>query len=276
MARARNIKPSFFKNEDLVELPFEARLLFAGLWTLADREGRLEDRPKRIKMEIFPADEVDVVEMLDALEGRGFIRRYLVEGMRCIHVCAWDKHQTPHHTERASTLPSPPYNGDLTVKDASEDSGNPSDSLIPDSLIPEEAPPPVAPAPSKAARKTSIPANFGVSERVREWAKKNGHHSLDKHLEHFVGSCKARGAKYLDWDEALMTAIRANWAKVPIQQPAQQHPVVYEPVITAEWWKTNSGIEAKARELGIDQGADQWPVFKHRVLEAAKARENMQ
>ena len=55
MARARNIKPAFFKNETLVELPVETRLLFIGLWTLADREGRLEDRPKRIKMEIYPA-----------------------------------------------------------------------------------------------------------------------------------------------------------------------------------------------------------------------------
>ena len=57
MARARNIKPGFFRNSDLVELPMDARLLFIGLWTLADRMGRLEDRPKQIKMEIFPAEE---------------------------------------------------------------------------------------------------------------------------------------------------------------------------------------------------------------------------
>ena len=47
MARSRNIKPSFFMNEDIIELPYEARLLFIGLWTLADREGRLENRPKK-------------------------------------------------------------------------------------------------------------------------------------------------------------------------------------------------------------------------------------
>ena len=41
MARARNIKPGFFRNADLAELTFEARLLFIGLWTLADSEGRL-------------------------------------------------------------------------------------------------------------------------------------------------------------------------------------------------------------------------------------------
>ena len=55
MARARNIKPGFFLNEELVELPFSTRLLFIGLWTLADRDGRMEDKPKRIKMSLFPA-----------------------------------------------------------------------------------------------------------------------------------------------------------------------------------------------------------------------------
>jgi len=33
-----------------------ARLLYPGLWMLADREGRLEDRPLRIKAEILPYD----------------------------------------------------------------------------------------------------------------------------------------------------------------------------------------------------------------------------
>lgn len=47
MARARNIKPGFFINEDLVELPFSTRLLFAGLWIIADREGRLGERDRR-------------------------------------------------------------------------------------------------------------------------------------------------------------------------------------------------------------------------------------
>lgn len=58
MARMRTIKPGFFTDEELVELPFEVRLLFVGLWTLADREGRLTDKPKQIKMAIFPAAHV--------------------------------------------------------------------------------------------------------------------------------------------------------------------------------------------------------------------------
>ena len=71
MARARNIKPGFFTNDELVELPFSTRLLFIGLWTIADREGRMVDRPKKIKMEIFPADDVDCDQALTQLADSG-------------------------------------------------------------------------------------------------------------------------------------------------------------------------------------------------------------
>ena len=71
MARARNIKPGFFTNPELAELPFETRLLFAGLWTVADKKGRLEDRPKKIKMQVFPADTVDIDTMLEQLHKAG-------------------------------------------------------------------------------------------------------------------------------------------------------------------------------------------------------------
>jgi len=107
MARARNIKPAFFKNEKLVELPMATRLLFIGLWTLADREGRLEARPKRIKMEIFPGDSVDVDKALTELDAGGFIQRYEVAGELYIQILAFGKHQNPHHREPASTIPAP-------------------------------------------------------------------------------------------------------------------------------------------------------------------------
>lgn len=107
MARARNIKPGFFSNDELVELPFEGRLLFIGLWTIADRAGRLLDRPKKIKMDLFPADNVDVDALLTSLAERGFIRRYEAENLHCIQVVNWSKHQNPHVKEVPSTLPEP-------------------------------------------------------------------------------------------------------------------------------------------------------------------------
>jgi hypothetical protein len=99
MARIRTIKPSFFKNELIAELQMTTRLLFIGLWTLADREGRLEDRPKRIKAEVFPYDNVDVDDQLSRLQSAGFILRYSPEAitelseMKVIQIINFTKHQ---------------------------------------------------------------------------------------------------------------------------------------------------------------------------------------
>jgi hypothetical protein len=108
MARARNIKPGFARNEDLAECSFVTRLCFALLPTLADREGRLEDRPKRIKGELFPFDNVEVEPLLVELERRGLIVRYAVDDVALIQILAFLKHQNPHHREPPSTLPTPP------------------------------------------------------------------------------------------------------------------------------------------------------------------------
>lgn len=149
MARARNIKPGFFKNYDLADIGPYAQLLFAGLWCLADKEGRLKDQPRFIKAEVFPYYDVDVNGELTKLERLAFIERYEVDGQALIQVLNFVEHQSPHHTEKASTLPArsdrsheKPHeinkvqvNGDVTVNSQKGNGGNPPDSLIPDSLI---------------------------------------------------------------------------------------------------------------------------------------------
>src|SRR6266545_879678 len=111
MARLRTLKPSFFTNEDLATLPPLGRLLFQGLWCLADREGRLEDRPLRIKAQVLPYDRVNVGALLDLLHEHGFIQRYAVtDGATTesyIQVVKFTKHQTPHIKEGTSTIPAP-------------------------------------------------------------------------------------------------------------------------------------------------------------------------
>lgn len=115
MARARNVKPGLFSNELLVELPAFDRLMFIGLWCLADREGRLEDRVKRIKIELLPCDDYDVDAGLHRLAGSGFISRYQVAGQSIIEIVNFQKHQSPHGSEKDSTLPD--INGYLTVNE---------------------------------------------------------------------------------------------------------------------------------------------------------------
>ena len=136
MARSRNIKPGFFENEVLgVQDPFVC-LLFAGLWTLADKAGILEDRPMRIKAQLFPYREsLDVNGYLTVLQRLGFIHRYEFDKNRYIEVINFKKHQSPHHTERDSNFPCFSDSCTVTVSSPLEHGGNPPDSLIHDSLI---------------------------------------------------------------------------------------------------------------------------------------------
>ena len=171
MARSRNIKPGFFTNDELAECSPYARLLFAGLWTIADKEGRLDDRPKKVKA--MPFDDVDCNDLLQQLHSHKFINRYQVNGDSYIQINNWKKHQNPHCKEAASEIPEPVENNDSTgqeqckddkeedkkdteesqvidnheaqlkhsastVQEQVENNLNPADSLnlIPDSLIP--------------------------------------------------------------------------------------------------------------------------------------------
>lgn len=103
--RARNIKPGYFNNEELAECDPLARILFAGLWCLADREGRLEDRPKRIKRDVLGYDDCDVDTLLGQLHDARLIVRYTVAGQHYIQVTNFDKHQRPHANEQDSVIP---------------------------------------------------------------------------------------------------------------------------------------------------------------------------
>lgn len=152
MPRARNIKPAFFQNEVLGEMEPLCRLLFIGLWTIADKAGRLEDRPKRIHVSCLPYDQANVDAMLTVLESRGFIRRYEHDNTRVIQIVNWARHQMPHHKERESELPEydeekhgvtqaqAKHDPCLSQASLNEVACCPTDSLnlIPDSLNPNK------------------------------------------------------------------------------------------------------------------------------------------
>lgn len=184
MARSRNIKPGFFSNDDLVELPFEARLLFIGLWTIADRAGRLLDRPKKIKMDVFPGDNVDVEACLAMLASGGFIRRYEALGVNAIQVSNWEKHQNPHVKEAASTIPYQGQSEASIVQAPCKNDAKPVKAseiperagLIPDSLnlIPDSGF--LIPDPPKKTKAPPSPSGEVLSV-FEYWQKTMGHTS---------------------------------------------------------------------------------------------------
>jgi hypothetical protein len=108
MARIRTIKPEFFMDEDLAELSPLHRLLFIGLWTEADREGRMQDRPRTLKAKLLPWEGCDIEPLLGDLDRAGLIHRYEVGGAHFIAIPGFTKHQRPHPKETGCGYPPPP------------------------------------------------------------------------------------------------------------------------------------------------------------------------
>ena len=187
MARARNIKPGFFSNDDLADISPLGRLLFIGLWTIADKAGRMEDRPRRIKAEVLPYDDCDVDGLLNDLEKHGFITRYEHDNSKYIQVLNFTKHQNPHVKESESQIPAPDQHSASTVQAQCEEQPLPEQAgLIPDSGFPitdsiekekvkkenPDASPSAQPAPKKSSGTTGtrLPENFQVPDDWIDWA----------------------------------------------------------------------------------------------------------
>lgn len=97
MARIRTIKPEFWVDDQIVELDYATRLLFIGLWNFVDDEGYVEYKAKRIKMQVFPADSIDVSNMLIDLIQSGRLARYNSDQGELLRVVNWGRHQKISH-----------------------------------------------------------------------------------------------------------------------------------------------------------------------------------
>jgi hypothetical protein len=81
---------------------------------------------------------------------------------------------------------------------------------------------------------TPLPEKFSISERVEKWADGKGYFNLEAHLESFISKCRAKDYRYADWDDAFMTAIREDWAKLRTNgngNRASPQPVTHPKVI---------------------------------------------
>lgn len=111
MARIRTVKPDTFKHEDLFDAEQESglplRLAYVGLWTQCDREGRFAWRPRQLKTDVLPYDDVDFSRVLDALWTRGFIVKYACDGNTYGCIPSWHRHQVINNREKDSDLPAP-------------------------------------------------------------------------------------------------------------------------------------------------------------------------
>lgn len=267
MSRSRNIKPGFFKNEELSELPFEYRILFQGLWCEADREGRLEDRPKRLKAEIFPYDSVDVDAGLAALAALGFIRRYEMEGCKYIQVVAFLKHQNPHKREAESLIPAEAGPRPVQEQEFPEQAEEIQEQarLIPDSpfLIPDST---VADATASADAPDAQPLadpiwGTGLAFLLRKGIPEKSARSLLGRLRQTAGDVEVGALLYeaesqdvSDPAPWLMAAASARKRKPSFGGAPQQQSKTLTAIQTLQGMKSHANVDPR-RDSGRPQQA---------------------
>lgn len=96
MARIRTIKPEFWTSGQIMECSPITRLLFIGLWNFADDKGRMTASPKKIRAQIFPADDVtpeNINMMLSELSKNDLITLYECENIEYLQIDGWARHQ---------------------------------------------------------------------------------------------------------------------------------------------------------------------------------------
>lgn len=115
--RIRTIKPEWPQDEAIGSVSREARLLYLGLTSQADDEGRLRGGLPLLRAQIYPYDtDLQLPELerwLDELEPQRLITRYEVDGKPYISLPRWaDEQRVDRPT--TSRFPEPPANARMS------------------------------------------------------------------------------------------------------------------------------------------------------------------
>jgi hypothetical protein len=228
VARIRSIHPDICIDKGLAQMDnARAERTFMRLWTHCDDDGRCIDDERLLKAALFPRlDSMgtpEVAEDIDRLEKFGFVVRYEVDDERYLHIPSFSVWQKPNR-KVDSKLPAPP-----SLKEQCESSYN--------AVSAQRGAPPVvvegdvvvvgdgggadaSVAPSKASRAVRIPADFEVTDDMREWAIGKGIRSpVDSETEKFRDHFTANGKPAKDW-----VAAWRNWMRKADEWSSQRRP----------------------------------------------------
>ena len=111
--KKRNFNPELFSDDKLGECGVYALPLYLGLLCQSDSDGKLEDRPAKIKVKIFPYFDLDINLELNKLASCGFIDRYEVDGIKVIKIINFENLGITYNNEKASGLPEKPATDQL-------------------------------------------------------------------------------------------------------------------------------------------------------------------
>lgn len=108
----RMITSNIWEDDFIVSLSFFNRLVWIGLITIADDQGRLQDSANLIRSKMFPMDDVSLKDIEGALVEfckADKITRYIADNKKLIQIVHWWKHQTPRWASKSIYQPPPEW-----------------------------------------------------------------------------------------------------------------------------------------------------------------------
>ena len=108
MARKRMVDPDIWTDAGFMDLSWGARLLFLGLISRADDEGRGNGSAKSLKAAVFPSDEITVGRIEKLKEECELYTRtkfYEANGQTYYQLAKWRSYQQIQHPTKSSIPP---------------------------------------------------------------------------------------------------------------------------------------------------------------------------
>lgn len=213
----RIIREAILSSEKMALLGWPEEVFYRRLMSIVDDYGRYEANPQLLRARCYPlqTDAVraaDISRWMAACQKAGLILCYEVSGKCYLEVSNFQQQQRSASKYPACVAPEIICNQLL----ADAHLGVSVFGVVSEGVCVPPAAPDLSTPKKKKSIKTGLSEGFCASERVTTWAKEKGFTQLAQHLESFVSKCKAKGYTYIDWDEALMNAIRDDWAKLRV------------------------------------------------------------
>ena len=95
MAHNRTLSSDFWTREDVIDCSPMSRLLLLGLGNFADDHGVQPFRPRTIRLQVFPGDDLDdqrIRAMIDELAAHRLVRVYMVDDVEYLAILDWAVH----------------------------------------------------------------------------------------------------------------------------------------------------------------------------------------
>lgn len=236
------IHTDIWVSEQVSRLSVQARLLFVGIITIADDDGRLKGNPSFLRSQIYPYDDdikVDNVrKWLDEILEQKLVASYIVDESDYLYLPKWGKFQTLRNDRRKpSTIPQP--NDNQVATNGQPDGGQfAAKGKVREGKVSKEN---TLEGVASMKYLDNIPQE-DMKEFVTRFEITPG--KVRSVAEDLVLYCQRKGKTYKNYKAFLLNAIKRDHR----QRPAPKPPEPPEPVLSKEQIAANKKKMDEIRE----------------------------